>query len=321
MVAVTSPQSSSSTSARLEETVAMACTEKVGPGEVSVMGQILSHPAPAQRNFSPTPSTTTTKDISSCNFDRSNEDAQTRRHTKRSNHADGAQPQGAHEMRSRFTRDNEQHEHGERGERGRWDEVRAARSFRRPERAGTGGPRMRGRGRGGPGRQARRGDVRAAILALLAERPMHGYEMIKELGGTNRRGLAPQPGSGLSRTPGRCEDQGMVEADAAEGKQLFSLTDTGREEAAKAERPQAVGRSRPARHQQIQFSCWDAARPDRGRDPPGGRGRHRGPADVGGGDPRRGAPGASDAHPRRGVTGAAAPTDATDAASDPTPAD
>src|SRR6187402_3160640 len=49
-----------------------------------------------------------------------------------------------------------------------------------------GGPPFRGRGRGGPfgrggprggrgGGRARRGDVRAAILALLAEKPMHGY--------------------------------------------------------------------------------------------------------------------------------------------------
>ena len=49
----------------------------------------------------------------------------------------------------------------------------------RPRRFGFGGSR-RGR-RGGPGRRARRGDVRAAALALLSERPMHGYEMIQEL--------------------------------------------------------------------------------------------------------------------------------------------
>ncbi|MGH3636893.1 MAG: PadR family transcriptional regulator, partial [Mycobacterium sp.] len=38
------------------------------------------------------------------------------------------------------------------------------------------GPGPRGGRRGGPGRRGRRGDVRAAILALLAEHPMHGYE-------------------------------------------------------------------------------------------------------------------------------------------------
>ncbi|MFJ6777392.1 PadR family transcriptional regulator, partial [Kitasatospora sp. NPDC091257] len=53
--------------------------------------------------------------------------------------------------------------------------------------------------RGGPhgrrGGRARRGDVRASLLALLKERPMHGYEMIAEI--TERTGGAwrPSPGS------------------------------------------------------------------------------------------------------------------------------
>ena len=33
----------------------------------------------------------------------------------------------------------------------------------------------------GPGRRAGRGDIRAAILTLLAEEPMHGYQIIQEL--------------------------------------------------------------------------------------------------------------------------------------------
>jgi len=48
----------------------------------------------------------------------------------------------------------------------------------RPEFARSRGPPLRTRTRRPP---ARRGDVRAAVLALLAERPMHGYEMIKEI--------------------------------------------------------------------------------------------------------------------------------------------
>ena len=42
---------------------------------------------------------------------------------------------------------------------------------------GFGGPR----GRRGGGRRGKRGDVRAAILVLLADRAMHGYEMIQEI--------------------------------------------------------------------------------------------------------------------------------------------
>jgi len=48
-----------------------------------------------------------------------------------------------------------------------------------------------GRRRGRRGR----GDVRAAILALLAERPMHGYEMIQELEARTGGVWRPSPGS------------------------------------------------------------------------------------------------------------------------------
>ena len=57
---------------------------------------------------------------------------------------------------------------------------------------GPGGPR--GRGRGGRGR-GKRGDVRAAILKLLAERPMHGYEMIQEIAERSQNLWRPSPGS------------------------------------------------------------------------------------------------------------------------------
>jgi len=87
------------------------------------------------------------------------------------------------------------------------------------------GPPMFGRG---PKRG--RGDVRAAIVALLAEEPMHGYQIITEL--TERSGGAwrPSPGS-VYPTLQALEDQGLVTADKAEGRRVFSLTDTGRAEA------------------------------------------------------------------------------------------
>ena len=47
----------------------------------------------------------------------------------------------------------------------------------------------------GGGHRARRGDTRAAVLALLAERPMHGYEMIKELDERTAGAWVPSPGS------------------------------------------------------------------------------------------------------------------------------
>ncbi|MFG2006765.1 PadR family transcriptional regulator [Spirillospora sp. NPDC048911] len=84
-----------------------------------------------------------------------------------------------------------------------------------------------GRGRG---RRTRRGNVRTALLALLAERPMHGYEMIQEL--DNRTGgvWRPSPGS-VYPTLQMLEDESLVTSEEQSGKRLFSLTDTGREEA------------------------------------------------------------------------------------------
>jgi DNA-binding PadR family transcriptional regulator len=94
-------------------------------------------------------------------------------------------------------------------------------------------PRGR-RSRGGRGRGRRnRGDVRAALLALLGERPMHGYEMIQEL--DNRTGgiWRPSPGS-VYPTLQLLEDEGLITSEATEGRRRFTLTDAGREEAAKA---------------------------------------------------------------------------------------
>ncbi len=85
-------------------------------------------------------------------------------------------------------------------------------------------------GRGGRGRgRARRGDVRAAVLALLAERPMHGYEMIQELGERTGGVWTPSPGS-VYPTLTLLEEEGLVTAEEVEGKRRFTLTDAGRSE-------------------------------------------------------------------------------------------
>ena len=89
------------------------------------------------------------------------------------------------------------------------------------------GPGPRGRGRGG-GRRGRRGDVRAAILALLAVRPMHGYEMIQEIGQRSRGYWRPSPGS-VYPTLQLLADEGLVASSEGSGsKRLFELTDEGR---------------------------------------------------------------------------------------------
>lgn len=88
----------------------------------------------------------------------------------------------------------------------------------------------RGRGRG------RRPNVRMAVLALLTERPMHGYEMIQELDQRTGGAWRPSPGS-IYPTLQLLEDEGLIVASTEEsggGRKRFALTDAGQPEAATA---------------------------------------------------------------------------------------
>ncbi|MFD3523414.1 PadR family transcriptional regulator [Streptomyces sp. NPDC058653] len=87
-----------------------------------------------------------------------------------------------------------------------------------------------GRGRGGGRGRARRGDVRASILALLKDRPMHGYEMIQEIGERSGGAWRPSPGS-VYPTLQLLEDEGLIASRSEGGKNLFTLTEAGRAEA------------------------------------------------------------------------------------------
>ena len=91
---------------------------------------------------------------------------------------------------------------------------------------GFGGP---GFGPGfGPGRRAGRGDIRAAILTLLAEEPMHGYQIIQVISERSGGNWTPSPGS-VYPTLQQLEDEGLIEPAASEsGRRVFALTDTGR---------------------------------------------------------------------------------------------
>ncbi|MEO3758498.1 PadR family transcriptional regulator [Mycobacterium sp. B14F4] len=99
---------------------------------------------------------------------------------------------------------------------------------------GPGGPR--GGRRGGRGR-GRRGDVRTAILKLLADRPMHGYEMIQEIAERSQNLWRPSPGS-VYPTLQLLVDEGLIAGtESAGSKKLFELTDDGRAAAEKIETP------------------------------------------------------------------------------------
>ncbi len=82
----------------------------------------------------------------------------------------------------------------------------------------------------GRGPRVGRGDVRAAILVLLAESPMHGYQVIQEL--TERSGgmWRPSPGS-VYPTLQLLEDEGLVTSDEADGRRVFRPTPEGSKEA------------------------------------------------------------------------------------------
>ena len=88
--------------------------------------------------------------------------------------------------------------------------------------------RMGHRGRGGP--RARRGDIRAAALALLAEKPMHGYEMIQEIEERSGGFWRPSAGS-IYPTLQLLEDEGLIVGEETEGKRRFTLTEQGQEQA------------------------------------------------------------------------------------------
>src|SRR4029079_11988489 len=95
---------------------------------------------------------------------------------------------------------------------------------RRRGNYGYGGQFFRGARRG-------RGDIRAAILALLAEEPMHGYQIIRELSERSGGVWRPSPGS-VYPTLQQLEDEDLVHEQRPEGGlRTYELTDAGREAA------------------------------------------------------------------------------------------
>ena len=79
-----------------------------------------------------------------------------------------------------------------------------------------------------------RGDVRTAILVSLTEAPMHGYQIIQAIEARTNGAWKPSPGS-VYPTLQMLEDEGLVRAEATGGKNVFHLTDAGREAADEGE--------------------------------------------------------------------------------------
>jgi DNA-binding PadR family transcriptional regulator len=100
---------------------------------------------------------------------------------------------------------------------------------------GFGGPELETvfGGRGGPhgfrrGPRARRGDVRAAILDLLAEgEPTNGYQVIQEISERTQGVWRPSAGS-VYPALAQLEDEGLIAPEGEGRRKLYSLTDEGR---------------------------------------------------------------------------------------------
>lgn len=90
-----------------------------------------------------------------------------------------------------------------------------------------------------------RGDVRAAVLALLAEKPMHGYQMIREIEERTDGRWKPSAGS-VYPTLQLLADEGLVTVETTDDRKTYSLTEEGRAEAtaAAASAPWDTDRSR-----------------------------------------------------------------------------
>lgn len=109
--------------------------------------------------------------------------------------------------------------------RARWDEE----APRSPEAEGEGAEEFRGR-RGRRGRMFGQGELRLALLALIAEQPRHGYELIKAIEEMTGGAYAPSPGA-VYPTLQLLEDEGAIQEAEAEGaKKPFAATQAGRDE-------------------------------------------------------------------------------------------
>ncbi len=133
-------------------------------------------------------------------------------------------------------------------------------------RGRRGGPGFDGPGFGpgfgpGPGRRrAPRGNVRNAVLALLAEEPLHGYAVIGLLAERSGGLWRPSPGS-VYPVLAQLQEEGLVTAEEADGRKVFALTDAGRAHVAEhADELREPWTAAESRHRDRAVSLFDTMR-------------------------------------------------------------
>jgi DNA-binding PadR family transcriptional regulator len=94
------------------------------------------------------------------------------------------------------------------------------------------------------GVRAKRGDVRAAILVLLAEKPTNCYQIMQELEQRSRGAWRPSPGA-VYPALAQLEDEGLVRAETTSNGRLYHLTEQGKAYVAK--------------HRETLSAPWEAA--------------------------------------------------------------
>ena len=84
---------------------------------------------------------------------------------------------------------------------------------------------MGGRFRGG--RVFGPGDLKLILLALIAEQPRHGYELIRTIEEMFDGAYAPSPGA-VYPTLTLLEEMGHASVESGDGKKLYAVTDEGK---------------------------------------------------------------------------------------------
>src|SRR4029077_3553980 len=98
------------------------------------------------------------------------------------------------------------------------------------------------------GRAMVRRGVRTAILAVLADQPMHGYQVIQELESRSGGRWRPSAGS-VYPTLQLLEDERLVRSEEVDGRRVYTITEEGRAAVANSplSRPPWVDADNPAK--------------------------------------------------------------------------